>query len=722
MTLDDLVQKIIHYNPRADLALVRRAYGFAEEAHRGQKRISGEEYITHPLSVAMILAELEMDQETLLAGLLHDVVEDTSVTLDRIKNEFGDEVAQLVDGVTKLGRLEFKSKEEQQAENLRKMFLAMAKDIRVILIKLADRLHNLRTLKYQPEKKQKEIGQETLEIYAPLAHRLGIYLLKWELEDLSFRFLHPDEYYDLAHKIAQTRNKRETYIKNAIGILKEKLRTMGVDADIHGRPKHLYSIHNKMKGQHKDLSEIFDVMAVRVIVETIKDCYATLGTVHTIWKPIPGQFNDYIAMPKTNMYQSLHTTVVGPQGEPLEIQIRTREMHRTSEYGIAAHWRYKEGGKGSTDFDKKLAWLRQLLEWQHDMRDAREFVETLKIDLFADAVFVFTPKGDVFELPAGSVPIDFAYRVHTQVGHSCVGAKVNGRIVPLDYRLKNGDIVEVITSKHPAGPSRDWLNLVKTSQAKNRIRQWFKKEHREENIARGREFLEREAKRIGMEHDLLRADNLLEAGRRYTLLTIDDIYAAIGEGTITATTVLNRIREIRPEKSEKKGTVSEEYQALVGDSKPKPDWGLPTQGIRVRGVDNLLIRLAHCCNPIPGDPIVGYITRGRGVSIHRGDCRNINLFKNNEENRLVEVTWDSDFQTPFQVKLEISATDRAGMLSDILAVLVEMKISANWVNARGRKDQAIIEMVLELRSKEQLEYIINKINRVKDVYDVKRTS
>ncbi|MFZ5652673.1 MAG: RelA/SpoT family protein [Bacillota bacterium] len=722
MTIDDLVQKLIHYNPKADLALIRRAYGFAEEAHRGQRRISGEEYITHPLSVAMILAELEMDLETLLAGILHDVVEDTAFTLDQIKNEFGDETAQLVDGVTKLGRLEFKSKEEQQAENLRKMFLAMAKDIRVILIKLADRLHNLRTLKYQTEKKQKEIAQETLEIYAPLAHRLGIYLLKWELEDLSFRFLHPDEYYHLAHRIAQTRNKRETYIKNAIGILKEKLQTVGIEADIQGRPKHLYSIYNKMKGQHKDLSEIFDVMAVRVLVESIRDCYAALGTVHTIWKPIPGQFNDYIAMPKTNMYQSLHTTVVGLQGEPLEIQIRTREMHRTAEYGIAAHWRYKEGTKGSRDFDKKLAWLRQLLEWQHEMRDAREFVETLKIDLFADAVFVFTPKGDVFELPAGSVPIDFAYRVHTQVGHSCTGAKVNGRIVPLDYRLKNGDIVEVITSKHPAGPSRDWLNLVKTSQAKNRIRQWFKKEYREENIARGREQLDREAKRIGMEMDLLKADNLLEAGRRYTLLTIDDIYAAIGEGTITATTVLNRIREIKPEKPEKKGTVTEEYQALVGDSRPKPDWGRPTQGIRVRGVDNLLIRLAHCCNPIPGDPIVGYITRGRGVSIHRSDCRNIGLFKINEENRLVEVAWDSDFQNPFQVKLEISAGDRAGMLSDILAVLVEMKISANWVNARGRKDQAIIEMVLELRSKEQLEYIITKINRVRDVYEVKRTS
>lgn len=684
----------------------------------GQTRISGEEYITHPLSVAMILAEIEMDEKTLLAALLHDVVEDTSCSLDQISSAFGEEVALMVDGVTKLGKLEFKSKEEQQAENLRKMFLAMAKDIRVILIKLADRLHNMRTLKYQPEKKQKEIALETLEIYGPLAHRLGIYHLKWELEDLSFRYLYPENYYQLADQVSQTRGKREEFIINVIQILREKLASVGIEADIQGRPKHLYSIYEKMKEQQKELSEIYDVLAVRILVHSIRDCYASLGTVHTLWKPIPGRFRDFIAMPKTNMYQSLHTTVVGPRGEPLEVQIRTVEMHRTAEYGIAAHWRYKEGGRGDKDFDKKLAWLRQLLEWQHDLRDAREFMETLKVDLFADAVFVFTPKGDVYELPAGSVPIDFAYRVHTQVGHSCVGAKVNGRIVPLEYKLKNGDIVEVITSKHPAGPSRDWINMVKTSQAKNRIRQWFKKEHREENIARGRELLEREAKRLGMEQDFFKDQALLEAGKRYTLLTVDDVYASIGEGSITATTVLNRIREARPDR---KIILPEKYQALVGDQR-KPDWGRPTQGIRVRGVDNLLIRLAHCCNPIPGDPIVGYITRGRGVSIHRSDCRNLKFFGQGEDSRLVEVTWDSEVQTSFQVKLEIAGSDRAGLLSDILAVLVEMKISANWVNARGRKDTAIVEMILEMKSKEQLEYIISKINRVKDVYEVRRTS
>ncbi|MFZ5596258.1 MAG: RelA/SpoT family protein [Bacillota bacterium] len=719
MTLDDLIQKFIHYNPQGDLSAIRRAFDYASEAHRGQLRNSGEEYITHPLSVAMILAEMEMDLETILAALLHDVVEDTSITLDHIRAEFGDEVAQLVDGVTKLGRLEFKSKEEQQAENLRKMFLAMAKDIRVILIKLADRLHNLRTLKYQPENKQREIARETLEIYSPLAHRLGIYHLKWELEDLSFRYTYQDEYYSLAEQIAKTRLKREEYINNAIAVLRDKLSSVGIEADIKGRPKHLFSIHKKMKGQQKDLSQIFDVMAVRVIVNTVRDCYAALGTVHTLWKPIPGQFNDYIAMPKTNMYQSLHTTVIGPQGEPLEIQIRTHEMHRTAEYGIAAHWRYKEGGRGDKEFDKKLAWLRQLLEWQHDMRDAREFMESLKIDLFADAVFVFTPKGDVHELPAGSVPIDFAYRIHTQVGHSCVGAKVNGRIVPLDYKLKNGDIVEIITSKHPAGPSRDWLNMVKTSQAKNRIRQWFKKEKRDENIARGRELLEREVKRLGLDQEFLKPENLLEAGKRYTLLTVDDIYAAVGEGAVSFNSILNRIRE---NKGIKRDDTAEKYQAMMAESRTKPDWGRPTQGIRVRGVDNLLIRLAHCCNPIPGDPILGYITRGRGVSIHRADCRNLGFFGKAEDGRLVEVAWDSDFHSPFQVKLEISATDRSGMLSDILAVLVEMKISANWVNARGRKDSAVIEMVLEMKNKEQLDYIISKIKRVRDVYEVRRTS
>ncbi len=719
MVIEDIIQKLHSYNPDADITLLRRAYDFAQEAHSGQVRISGEAYITHPLSVAMILAELEMDIDTLLAALLHDVVEDTSVTIERIEKDFGKEVAHLVDGVTKLGKFEFKSKEEHQAENLRKMLLAMAKDIRVILIKLADRLHNMRTLDVCSEEKQKEISKETLEIYAPLANRLGIYHLKWELEDLSFLHMLPEKYYELADGIAKTRNKREEYISSAIEILNEKLVSMGIAADIKGRPKHLYSIYEKMQEQQKDLSEIFDVMAIRIIVNNIRDCYATLGIVHTLWIPIPGRFKDYIAMPKSNMYQALHTSVVGPQVEPLEIQIRTGEMHRTAEYGIAAHWRYKEGGsKDDKDLDNKLAWLRQLMEWQHDLRDAKEFMETLKVDLFSDEVFVFTPKGDVFDLPTGSNPLDFAYQIHTQVGHKCVGAKVNGRIVPLDYELKNGDIIDIITSKQSQGPSRDWLNLVKTPHARNRIRQWFKKEKRDENIIKGREMLEKEAKRLGLEPEVSKGDRLLEAGRRYSLLTLEDIYAAIGEGVVTSTLILNRIKEAIGDKS----NLPLKYQALASESK-KSDWGRPTQGVRVRGIDNLLIRLSHCCNPIPGDEILGYITRGRGVSIHRTDCRNIVNLKENTEPRLVEVDWDDNSKAPFQVKLEIGAEDRSGMLSDILEVLVKMKINASSVVARGRKDGgAIIEMVLELKSKAQLELIVAKIGIVKDVYEVKRTN
>ncbi|MGQ9557220.1 MAG: RelA/SpoT family protein [Desulfurispora sp.] len=724
MTLEDVVQRLILYNPAADVALLRKAYSYAEQAHRGQRRISGEEYITHPLAVTHILADLELDLATLLAGLLHDVVEDTGFTLEDIEREFGGEVARLVDGVTKISKLEFKSKEERQAENLRKMLLAMARDIRVILIKLADRLHNMRTLRYQPEPKQKEIARETLEIYAPLAHRLGIYHLKWELEDLAFRFLEPASYYELAERIAKTRAKREEYIAGVIKILRSRLAAVGLEADISGRPKHLYSIHLKMQEQNKDLNEIYDAMAVRIILPSVKDCYGALGIVHTLWKPIPGRFKDYIAMPKSNMYQSLHTTVIGPQGEPLEIQIRTREMHRTAEYGIAAHWRYKEGGLGDSDFDKKLAWLRQLLEWQHDLRDAREFMETLKIDLFADAVFVFSPKGDVFELPAGSVPVDFAYRVHTQVGHRCVGAKVNGKIVPLDYRLQNGDIVEILTSKHASGPSRDWLTLVKTSQAKNRIRQWFRKEQREENMARGRELVEKEARKQGLEMEQIKseklAEKLLEQGRKHGLQVLDDVYAAIGDGLLTPTSVILRLKEEL--KAEKKSSGEEMVREAVRPLKARQDWGRPTQGIRVRGVDNLLIRLAHCCNPVPGDPIVGYITRGRGVSIHRADCRNMAAFLNGERQRLVEVSWDKDFQAPFQVKLEVTGLDRAGFLNDVLAVLMEMKISASGVTARGRRNGAWVELVLELKSKEQLDFLYTRLLKVKDVYDVRRTS
>lgn len=720
--LEELFRLIKAYNANVDIAAIQAAYEYAEKAHRNQKRFSGEPYIVHPLEVAKILAQLELDPETIMAGLLHDVVEDTGITLEDIQVKFGKEVALLVDGVTKLSRFEFKSKEEQQAENLRKMFLAMAKDIRVILIKLADRLHNLRTLKYHPVPKQQEIAQETLEIFAPLAHRLGIYRIKWELEDLSFRFKEPDRYFELVNKIAETRKKREEKINYVISILQDKLKTMGISAVIEGRPKHLYSINEKMIKQNVDLNEIYDVMAVRCLVDTVKDCYATLGIVHTMWTPIPGRFKDFIAMPKSNMYQSLHTTVVGPLGEPLEIQIRTMEMHKTAEYGIAAHWRYKEGTKGDSEFDKKLAWLRQLLEWQHELRDAREFMENLKIDLFDDAVFVFSPKGDVLELPAGSVPLDFAYRIHTDVGHRCIGAKVNGRIVPLDYVLKNGDIVEILTSKNSA-PKRDWLNIVKTSQSRTKIKQWFKKENREENILKGRELLEREARKQGLEAESLKPEKLLEIGKKLSFFTLEELFAAIGDGVITANSILNKIK-LEEARSEKRGLLSEEVQTLKNEIKLPAGWrGKPTQGIRVKGIDNLLVRLSHCCNPVPGDPILGYITRGRGISIHRIDCRNITTYMQCERERLVDVAWDEEFKDPFQVKLEVNGMDRSGFLSDIMAVLVDMKISANWVTARGKKNGgAVVDLVLEIKDLVQLEHIMNRIKRIKDVYDVKRVS
>ena len=544
MDIQALKDTLLFNNDQYDFEKIEKAYRYAQEAHSGQRRNSGEEYINHPLEVASILAELEMDDSTIIAALLHDVAEDTEQTLDNIRKAFGLEVADLVDGVTKLGKIEYKSKMEEQVENLRKMFLAMAKDIRVVLIKLADRLHNMRTLKFQPEKKQKEISQETLEIYAPLANRLGIYRIKWELEDLAFRFINPQEYYDLVEGIALKRKDREEHINEAIEQLRAKLEEVGIRADIAGRPKNLYSIYKKMVNQNKDLSEIYDLTAIRVIVESVNDCYGSLGIIHTLWKPIPGRFKDYIAMPKPNMYQSLHTTLIGSHGEPFEIQIRTWEMHRTAEYGIAAHWKYKEGKKIENNFEQKLSWLRQLLEWQHDSRDAGEFMESLKVDLFADTVFVFTPKGDVVELPAESCPIDFAYRVHTDVGHGCIGAKINGRIVPLDTKLKNGDIIEVLTTKNPGGPSRDWVCLVKTSQAKNRIRQWFKKEKREENIIRGREGLEKEARKMGIEPSTaLKNENIQKLAKGFNFNGIEDLYATLGDGAITFRRALGRLKD-----------------------------------------------------------------------------------------------------------------------------------------------------------------------------------
>ena len=717
MGLKKLISEVTNYNPETDIDFLKEVYDFAEKAHEGQRRISGEPFITHPVGVAEILAKLELDTVTIAAGLLHDVVEDTDVPMETIEEKFGAEIALLVDGVTKLSRIEFKNKMEQQVENLRKMFFAMAKDIRVILIKLADRLHNMRTLKHMTPVKQREIAEETLEIFAPLAHRLGIFKMKWELEDLSLRYLEPEKYYALVEGISQKRAEREAYIADVTKLLQEKLQSVGIRADIQGRPKNFYSIYNKMIKQQKELAEIYDLIAVRVLVDSIKDCYGALGIIHTMWKPIPGRFKDYIAMPKSNMYQSLHTTLIGSHGEPFEIQIRTWDMHRTAEYGIAAHWRYKEGDKGDGEFEQKLSWLRQLLEWQSDMRDAREFMETLKIDLFSDAVFVFTPKGDVVELPAGSTPIDFAYRIHTQVGHRCIGAKINSKIVTLDYQMKNGDIIEIITSKVANGPSRDWLNVVKTSEARNKIRAWFKKENREENISRGRDALEREAKKLGEDpSELLKPDRFTDILKKLNFVAVEDIYAAVGDGAVTPQQVVTRLRE---EFRKDKPVSLEDLQK----KEPKKHKNTAGHGIIVKGEEDVLIRLARCCNPVPGDPIVGYITRGRGVSVHRKDCRNILQHENDEAERMVEVSWDAADRGSYHVHLEVSALDRSGLLTDVMAILTEMKISADWVNARGTKNRmALIDLVLEIQSLDQLEHIMNKIRRVKEVYDVWRVT
>lgn len=718
MKFERLVNEVKKYTPNADIELLRKAYEFAGKAHEGQQRISGEPFINHPLNVALILANLELDVVTISAGLLHDVVEDTNVPWESIEESFGSEVALLVDGVTKLSRIEYKSKMEQKVENLRKMFLAMAKDIRVILIKLADRLHNMRTLKYMNDSKQKEVAFETLEIFAPLAHRLGIYKLKWELEDLAFRYMESEQYYQLVDGVAKKRTVREEYIKNVTGIIREKLDSVGIQADIQGRPKNLYSIYIKMKEQNKDLSEIYDLMAMRVLVDSVKDCYGALGMIHALWKPMPGRFKDYIAMPKSNMYQSLHTTIIGPEGEPLEIQIRTWEMHRTSEYGIAAHWRYKEGAGGDQEFEQKLSWLRQLLEWQNDMKDAREFMETLKIDLFSDAVFVFTPKGDVVELPSESVPIDFAYRIHTQVGHRCIGAKVNNKLVTLDYKLKNGDIIEIVTTKQANGPSRDWLNIVQTSEARSKIRAWFKKENREENIEKGRDNLEKEIKKLGFDEpaEFIKTERLNLIAKKMNFVNIDDLYCAMGMGVVTPQQVITRVKD----ETKKDKVLSIEDFVNKEPKKRKPR---SSAGVIVKGEEDVLVRVARCCNPIPGDPIVGYITRGRGVSIHRQDCRNVVHHGLGEDERMIEVSWDVADKGSYHVHLEVSAMDRSGLLNDVMTVLSEMKISADFVSARGTKNRmATIDLVLEVDSLVQLEHIMGKIRRIKDIYDVWRVT
>ena len=719
LDIDKLINKIKSYNPSCHENDIRRAFDLSQKAHQGQLRDSGEEYIVHPLAVSDILADLELDDTSIIAGILHDVVEDTELTLADIRDQFGDTTATLVEGVTKLSKLGYTNRQERQAENLRKMFLYMANDIRIILIKLADRLHNMRTLKYHHSQvRQKEIAEETETIFAPLAHRLGIFWMKSELEDLSLSILEPDKFEDLKIRLDQEFKEKENYISDICREIKESLQQIGIEAEVSGRTKNYYSIYNKMIKQHKDLSEIFDLYAVRVIVDTVKDCYGALGVIHTKWKPIPGRFKDYIAMPKQNMYQSIHTTIFGDSGNPLEVQIRTRDMHRIAEYGIAAHWRYKEGKSGDDNFDKKVEWLRHMLEWQKEMQDGRQLLESIKTDLFEDKIFVFTPKGDVFELPSGSGPIDFAYRVHTQVGHTCVGAKVNGRLVPLDYKLKNGDIVEVIVSKG-RGPNRDWLKLVKTEQAKNKIRQWFRKESRDENIQLGKSLLEKECKRYGYEpSDLLKTDKLLEAAKNFNIHTVDDLYAALGYGALQVTSVMVRIKEdYRKDKEAEKEKEPVDVIQQVAENSQKL-----SKGIWVEGVPNVMVRLAQCCNPLPGDDISGYVTRGRGVSVHRSDCSNIKHYLATEPGRLIKVGWGQDVSGLYQVELEAICMDRERLTMDIISVIADTKTSLNGVHVYVDKKSKIatISIKFEVKTMDQLDYIIKRVGKVKDVMEVHR--
>ena len=709
-----------------ELEYVMKAYNLANDAHKNQFRKSGEPYIIHPIGVASILTGLNMDKETLAAAFLHDVVEDSDYTYEDISNMFGVTVANLVDGVTKLGKLDFISKEDRQIESYRKMFLAMAKDIRVVLIKLADRLHNMRTMKFMPQHKQQSISRETLEIFAPLAHRLGISAIKWELEDLAFRYMEPDVYYDLQQQVKVRRSEREAMVYEAMDTLKDAVEKAGIKCEIQGRPKNFYSIHKKMKRDNKSLNEIYDLLAIRVLVDSVKDCYGALGIVHSMWKPIPGRFKDYVAVPKTNMYQSLHTTVMSSAGQPLEIQIRTFEMHRISEYGIAAHWRYKESGgskvaTGSNKaFDSKMSWLRQLLEWHGDLKDSREFVDTVKMDIFADEVFIFTPRGDVIDLPYGSVPIDFAYRIHTDVGNRCVGAKVNGRIVPLDYHLKNGDIVEVITSKQSNGPSRDWVNICGSNDTKNKIRNWFKKERREENIAKGQEMLEREVKRLGYEpKTMLAPDKLKEVANKLRIDTGENLVATIGYGGITMNTVMTKLVDIY--KREQKAETPKDLQEVLSELKPRQSKSKNSHGILVKGEDGIMVKLARCCNPIPGDPVVGYITRGAGISVHRADCPNVLSNKPEEQARLIEVGWDVKVNDVFKANLLITSMDRPGLMSEVLNIVSETKLNIYALNVHTDKSKTCVtNLGLDISAVDQLNYVINKIRRLKGIYTVER--
>ncbi|MEO8274468.1 MAG: bifunctional (p)ppGpp synthetase/guanosine-3',5'-bis(diphosphate) 3'-pyrophosphohydrolase [Chloroflexota bacterium] len=707
-TLQDVIAEAQRHRPSVNVGLLERAHDLAVTAHEGQLRSSGEPYVTHPIAVAHELAELQMDAETLAAAFLHDVPEDTDVTLAEIEKRFGREVTRLVDGVTKLSKFgSARTMEEQQAENIRKMFMAMAEDVRVVIIKLADRLHNMRTLGSLPPEKQARIARQTMEIYAPLAHRLGMWQIKWELEDLAFKYLEPESYRKLVTMLADRRKARESYINKSIAILRKELARLAIPVEISGRPKHLYSIHKKMERKGAEFSEIYDIHAIRLLVEDVKDCYAALGVVHSLWRPIPGQFDDYIAMPKANMYQSLHTAVIGPEAKPLEVQIRTRQMHEVSEAGIAAHWRYKEGSRGDRRYDEKLAWVRQLIDWQRDVSDATEFVEGIKLDVFQDQVFVFTPKGDVKDLPAGATPLDFAYRIHTDVGHRTIGAKVNNRLVPLDYKLRNGDIVEIVTTKAAHGPSRDWLNIVRTSHAREKIRGWFRRQERDENVEQGRDLLDRELRRLA--HETLASvsvDKIVEIATHLRYREVDDFYAAIGYGAVSPASVVSKL-DIHDD-------------AEIALPEVAPTAAAPsTTGVKVKGVGDLLVRFAKCCSPIPGDAISGYVTRGKGVTVHRATCPSV--LSERDIERLIDVEWESVDAQTYPITVRIEANDRPGLLNEITNVVAEHKVNIIAASIGVAPDgMALITATLKVTSLQQLSRVLQRIERVRDVTSVTR--
>ena len=728
-TADDVLAMCKEYMNETHIKFIEKAIYFATYAHKDQIRKSGEAYIVHPIQVAGILAELKLDPDTIATGFLHDVVEDTGFSIDDIEYEFGKDVAFLVEGVTKLGKIKYKSHAEQQAENHRKMLLAMANDLRVIMVKLADRLHNLRTLKFHKPEKQRMIAEETLEIYAPLAHRLGMNKIKWELEDTSLRYLNPQQYYRIVHLMNSKRDEREEYINTTIENIKEATKDLEIDAVIYGRPKHIYSIYRKMKDQKKQFSEIYDLLAIRVLVDSIKDCYAVLGAIHTKWKPMPGRFKDYIAIPKANMYQSIHTTVIGPGGRPVEIQIRTFEMHQVAEYGVAAHWAYKEGNKEKVTNDplqKQLDWFKDLIELQNETKDAKDFMNSVKEDIFGDKVYVFTPKGDVSELPLGSGPLDFAYNIHTEVGNKTVGAKVNNKIVPLNYQLKTGDIVEVLTSANSFGPSRDWINLVFTTRAKNKIKRFFKLQDRDENIIKGRELLEKQITELGFNFkDFMTKQGMKDIATRFNFGTEEDLFAAIGFGEISYQTVANKMTEKARREIEDQKVVETAFEKTTTQGQKKESQKMKIRhegGVIIEGVDNLLIRLSRCCNPVPGDAIVGYITKGRGISVHRKDCPNVQL-PESEQNRLIEVDWEDAANTgqQYDTELVVEGYNRNGLLNEVLNVINSTTKSLNSVNGKvDANKMATISVNIGIMNTQQLDFIVDKIKQIPDVYSVRR--